>query len=55
MCRNRGFWRMPVRGQVKCRIVATLYAITHNLMHQVTVRGDGRGEGMSEKEGESGR
>lgn len=38
MCRNRGLWRMPVRGQVKCRIVATLYAITHNLMHQGNVR-----------------
>ncbi len=38
MCRNRGFWRMPVRGRVKCRIVATLYAITHNLMHQGNVR-----------------
>jgi len=38
MCRNRGFWRMPVRGLVKCRITATLYAITHNLMHQGNVR-----------------
>jgi transposase len=38
MCRNRGFWRMPVRGLTKCRIVATLYAITHNLIHQGTVR-----------------
>lgn len=38
MCRNRGLWRMPVRGRVKCRIVATLYAITHNLMHQGNVR-----------------
>lgn len=38
MCRNRGLWRMPVRGLTKCRIVATLYAITHNLIHQVTVR-----------------
>jgi transposase len=38
MCRNRGFWRMPVRGRVKCRIVATVYAITHNLMHQGNVR-----------------
>ncbi len=38
MCRNRGFWRMPVRGRVKCRIVATLYAITHNLIHQGNVR-----------------
>ena len=38
MCRNRGFWRMPVRGEVKCRIVATLFAITHNLIHQGKVR-----------------
>ena len=38
MCRNRGLWRMPVRGLAKCRIVATLYAITHNLIHGVTVR-----------------
>jgi DDE family transposase len=38
MCRNRGFWRMPVRGRVRCRAVATLYAITHNLMHQGNVR-----------------
>jgi transposase len=37
-CRNRGFWHMPVRGQTKCRIVATLYAITHNLIHQGNVR-----------------
>ena len=38
LCRNRGFWRMPVRGRERCRIVATLYAITHNLMHQGNVR-----------------
>ena len=38
LCRNRGLWRMPVRGQEKCRIVATLYAITHNLIHQGNVR-----------------
>jgi transposase len=37
-CRNRGFWQMPVRGQKRCRIVATLYAITHNLIHQRNVR-----------------
>jgi transposase len=37
-CRNRGFWQMPVRGQTKCRIVATLYAITQNLIHQGNVR-----------------
>ncbi len=32
MARNRGFWQMPVRGQSKCRTVATIFAITHNLM-----------------------
>jgi transposase len=31
LCRNRGFWQMPVRGQPKCRTVAVLYAITHNI------------------------
>jgi transposase len=30
-CRNRGLRHMPVRGQPKCRIVALLFAITHNL------------------------
>jgi transposase len=43
LCRNRGFWRMPVRGLVKCRIVATLYAITHNLIHQGNVRAQAAG------------
>jgi hypothetical protein len=38
LCRNRGMYQMPVRGQSKCRIVATLYAITHNLIHQGNVR-----------------
>jgi transposase len=38
LCRNRGFWHMPVRGREKCRIVATLYAITHNLIQQGNVR-----------------
>jgi transposase len=38
LCRNRGLWRMPVRGRERCRIVATLYAITHNLIHQGNVR-----------------
>ncbi len=37
LCRNRGFQQMPVRGQKRCRIVATLYAITHNLIHQRNV------------------
>jgi transposase len=31
-CRNRGLWQMPVRGQPRCRIVALLYAIAHNLI-----------------------
>lgn len=38
LCRNRGFQDMPVRSTKKCRIVATLYAITHNLIHQGNVR-----------------
>ncbi len=31
-CRNRGFWHTPVRGQPRCRIVALLFAIAHNLV-----------------------
>ena len=31
-CRNRGLWQMPVRGRPRCRIVALLYAIAHNLV-----------------------
>jgi transposase len=38
LCRNRGFQQMPVRGQKRCRIVATLYAITHNLIQQGNAR-----------------
>ena len=38
LCRNRGLQQMPVRGTNKCRIVATLYAITHNLIQQGNVR-----------------
>jgi transposase len=38
LCRNRGFWQMPVRGRTRCRMVATLFAITHNLIHQGNVR-----------------
>jgi hypothetical protein len=38
LCRNRGFRQMPVRGRTRCRILATLYAITHNLIHQGNVR-----------------
>ena len=38
LCRNRGLQQMPVRGQVKCRITATIYAIAHNLIQQGSVR-----------------
>jgi hypothetical protein len=38
LCRNRGLWQMPVRGQPKCRIVALLYAITHNLIQAGNLR-----------------
>jgi transposase len=31
-CRNRGLWQMPVRGQPRCRIIALLHAIAHNLV-----------------------
>jgi hypothetical protein len=40
LCRNRGFWQMPVRGLPKCRTVALLYAITHNLFQAVKLRGE---------------
>jgi hypothetical protein len=30
--RNRGLWFMPVRGQPRCRTVALLFAIAHNLV-----------------------
>lgn len=38
LCRNRGFQAMPVRGRARCRIVATIFAITHNLIQQGNVR-----------------
>jgi transposase len=38
LCRNRGLQQMAVRGTKKCRITATLYAITHNLIQQGAVR-----------------
>jgi transposase len=40
LCRNRGFWRMPVRGQRKCRTVAVLYAIAHNIVRGVKLRAE---------------
>jgi transposase len=38
LCRNRGFWQMPLRGLAKCRTVALLYAITHNLLQAIKLR-----------------
>ena len=38
LCRNRGLQQMPVRGRTRCRIVATLYSIAHNLIQQGNVR-----------------
>jgi transposase len=40
LCRNRGLWQMPVRGQPKCRAVAVLYAIAHNIIQGVTLRAE---------------
>lgn len=36
--RNWGFWQMPVRGRPKCRTIALLYAITHNLLQATKLR-----------------
>jgi len=36
--RNRGFQQMPVRGESKGRVVALLFAITHNVMRGLTLR-----------------
>jgi len=38
VCRNRGLQQMPVRGQAKCRAVAVLYAIAHNILRGATLR-----------------
>ena len=35
---NRGLRRMPVRGLAKCRIVALIHAIAHNLWEAVKLR-----------------
>lgn len=40
MARNRGLWFMPLRGRIKCRTVAVLYAITHNLMQALKLRAE---------------
>jgi transposase len=38
LCRNRGLRQMPVRGTAKCRNVALLYALTHNLLQALRLR-----------------
>jgi transposase len=38
LARNRGLYQMPVRGQAKCRTIAVLYAIAHNVMQGVRLR-----------------
>ena len=40
--RNRGFWFMPVRGQPRCRIIALLFAIAHNLVVAAETAQSGR-------------
>jgi transposase len=40
MARNRGLRQMPVRGKRKCRTVAVMYAITHNLMQALKLRAE---------------
>ena len=38
ICRNRGLQQMPVRGQLKCRTIAVLYAITHDVVRVAALR-----------------
>lgn len=38
ICRNRDCRQMPVRGRLKCRIIALLQAIAHNLLQAVKLR-----------------
>lgn len=38
--RNRGFYTMPVRGLEKCRTIAVLYAVTHNLLQGAKLRAE---------------
>jgi transposase len=40
LCRNRGFWQMPLRSQSKCRTVAVLYAVAHNLIQGGKLRAE---------------
>jgi len=38
LCRNRGLRQMPVRGLPKCRTIAVLYAIAHNMVRGMRLR-----------------
>jgi transposase len=38
VCRNHGLYQMPVRGRSKCRTVAVLHAIAHDMLRGVTLR-----------------
>ena len=38
ICRNRGLQQMPVRGRTKCRTIAVLYAITHDIVRVAALR-----------------
>jgi transposase len=38
VCRNHQLWQMPVRGRLRCRAVALLHALTHNLMRILRLR-----------------
>ena len=40
ICRNRGMRQMPLRGEGKCRMVALLYAMAHNLLQGVKLRAE---------------
>lgn len=40
LARNRGLRQMPVRGRARCRTVAVIYAIAHNLMQALKLGED---------------
>ena len=38
MARNRGLRQMPVRGVEKCRTIAIIYALAHNMIHTFHIK-----------------
>lgn len=38
--RRRGFWTMPVRGLAKCKTIAVIFAVTHNLLQGAKLRAE---------------